>query len=116
MAGLGPAIHGLATSEQQKSWIPGPGPGMTGHQDIPSSTILPMAVILRCPASGRASKDADLSAPSTTILRGSLRSHLRMTVPLESQPLPHRHHYSTVTDFARLRGWSTSVPITTAVW
>jgi hypothetical protein len=23
--------------------------------------------------------------------------------------------YSTVTDFARLRGWSTSVPITTAV-
>ena len=24
--------------------------------------------------------------------------------------------YSTVTDFARLRGWSTSVPMTTAVW
>jgi hypothetical protein len=24
--------------------------------------------------------------------------------------------YSTVTDFARLRGWSTSVPICTAVW
>ena len=24
--------------------------------------------------------------------------------------------YSTVTDFARLRGWSTSVPMITAVW
>ncbi len=24
--------------------------------------------------------------------------------------------YSTVTDFARLRGWSTSVPLMTAVW
>jgi hypothetical protein len=24
--------------------------------------------------------------------------------------------YSTVTDFARFRGWSTSLPITTAVW
>jgi|LNFM01.1.fsa_nt_gb hypothetical protein len=24
--------------------------------------------------------------------------------------------YSTVTDFAKLRGWSTSVPIRTAVW
>jgi hypothetical protein len=24
--------------------------------------------------------------------------------------------YSTVTDLARLRGWSTSVPIITAVW
>lgn len=24
--------------------------------------------------------------------------------------------YSTVTDLARFRGWSTSVPITTAVW
>jgi hypothetical protein len=24
--------------------------------------------------------------------------------------------YSTVTDFARLRGWSTSVPMMTAVW
>ncbi len=24
--------------------------------------------------------------------------------------------YSTVTDFARLRGWSTSVPLSTAVW
>ena len=24
--------------------------------------------------------------------------------------------YSTVTDFARLRGWSTSVPLITAVW
>jgi hypothetical protein len=24
--------------------------------------------------------------------------------------------YSTVTDFARLRGWSTSVPLHTAVW
>lgn len=24
--------------------------------------------------------------------------------------------YSTVTDFARLRGWSTSVPFSTAVW
>ena len=27
-----------------------------------------------------------------------------------------RHRYSTVTDFARLRGWSTSVPRATAVW
>ena len=26
-----------------------------------------------------------------------------------------RHPYSTVTDFARLRGWSTSVPRATAV-
>ena len=24
--------------------------------------------------------------------------------------------YSTVTDFARFRGWSTSVPLSTAVW
>ncbi len=24
--------------------------------------------------------------------------------------------YSTVTHFARFRGWSTSLPITTAVW
>jgi hypothetical protein len=24
--------------------------------------------------------------------------------------------YSTVTDFAKLRGWSTSVPMSTAVW
>ncbi len=24
--------------------------------------------------------------------------------------------YSTVTDFARLRGWSTSVPLAVAVW
>jgi hypothetical protein len=24
--------------------------------------------------------------------------------------------YSTVTDFARLRGWSTSVPLSTATW
>jgi hypothetical protein len=24
--------------------------------------------------------------------------------------------YSTVTDFARLRGWSTSVPFSTATW
>jgi hypothetical protein len=24
--------------------------------------------------------------------------------------------YSTVTDFARFRGWSTSVPMNTAVW
>lgn len=24
--------------------------------------------------------------------------------------------YSTVTDFAKLRGWSTSVPLSTAVW
>jgi hypothetical protein len=24
--------------------------------------------------------------------------------------------YSTVTDFARLRGWSASLPMTTAVW
>jgi hypothetical protein len=29
---------------------------------------------------------------------------------------PFAHPYSTVTDFARLRGWSTSVPIRTAVW
>ena len=27
-----------------------------------------------------------------------------------------RHRYSTVTDLARLRGWSTSVPRATAVW
>ncbi len=27
-----------------------------------------------------------------------------------------RHRYSTVTDFARFRGWSTSVPRATAVW
>ena len=27
-----------------------------------------------------------------------------------------RLDHSTVTDLARLRGWSTSVPITTAVW
>gem|GEM_PF-2870248 len=27
-----------------------------------------------------------------------------------------RGYYSTVTDFARLRGWSTSVPMKTAAW
>jgi hypothetical protein len=27
-----------------------------------------------------------------------------------------RGRYSTVTDFARFRGWSTSVPFWTAVW
>ena len=26
------------------------------------------------------------------------------------------HHYSTVTLFARLRGWSTSVPLSVAMW
>ena len=30
----------------------------------------------------------------------------------KSTPL---HHHSTVTDFAKLRGWSTSVPLSTAV-
>lgn len=29
-------------------------------------------------------------------------------------PLPVPQPYSTVTDFARLRGWSTSVPLSTA--
>lgn len=29
---------------------------------------------------------------------------------------PIRLGYSTVTDFARLRGWSTSVPFATATW
>jgi hypothetical protein len=40
-----------------------------------------------------------------------------------TQPLPplrerraHARAYSTVTDFARLRGWSTSLPMKTAVW
>jgi hypothetical protein len=26
------------------------------------------------------------------------------------------HPYSTVTDFAKFRGWSTSLPMKTAVW
>ena len=30
--------------------------------------------------------------------------------------LEGRHTYSTVTDFARFRGWSTSVPRCTATW
>ena len=29
--------------------------------------------------------------------------------------LPPLHHHSTVTDLARFRGWSTSVPFSTAV-
>jgi len=42
--------------------------------------------------------------------------------PLARTQLPHEPPaaalvtYSTVTDFARLRGWSTSVPMITAVW
>ena len=27
-----------------------------------------------------------------------------------------RHRYPIVTDFARLRGWSTSVPLSVATW
>ena len=32
-----------------------------------------------------------------------------------SKKNPSLHHHSTVTDFARLRGWSTSVPFSNAV-
>jgi hypothetical protein len=38
-------------------------------------------------------------------------------IPTSPSGMRARYYpYSTVTDFARLRGWSTSVPITTAVW
>ena len=36
-------------------------------------------------------------------------------VSSSTDALSMRSAYSTVTDFARLRGWSTSVPFTTAV-
>ena len=40
----------------------------------------------------------------------SVDPHFRPRYPLEQDP------HSTVTDFARLRGWSTSAPLSTAMW
>ena len=51
--------------------------------------------------------DAELGRPLGDDARGDHRIGRRARA---------RHPYSTVTDFARLRGWSTSVPRATAVW
>jgi hypothetical protein len=45
-------------------------------------------------------------------LEGNLPIQKGGRPPKKNPPL---HHHSTVTDFARLRGWSTSVPFSTAV-
>jgi hypothetical protein len=45
---------------------------------------------------------------AATIYRAAGTSERRRAAALDA--------YSTVTDFARLRGWSTSVPLSTAVW
>ena len=50
-----------------------------------------------------------------------MRSTLMMSIPSSVVPggteaVRHRSRYSTVTDLARLRGWSTSVPRATAMW
>ncbi len=51
-----------------------------------------------------------IGATRDVIVSGARK--LRMRNPLRLRPDDH----STVTDFARLRGWSTSVPMKTAVW
>jgi hypothetical protein len=50
-----------------------------------------------------------VSLPRRTVAFGILSSRFRWCSP-------NIEAYSTVTLFARLRGWSTSVPLMTAVW
>ena len=56
--------------------------------------------------------DAELRGARRAPGRGSARPPRRPRGPAIPAPSP----YSTVTDFARLRGWSTSVPRATATW
>jgi hypothetical protein len=51
----------------------------------------------------------------STPFRGS-RSMNEFREPLTQRGPPRGASYSTVTLLARLRGWSTSVPLSTAVW
>ena len=50
-------------------------------------------------------------------IRGLLRVVVPKMFPIFGYTLFHRPNlYSTVTDFAKLRGLSTSVPLATATW
>lgn len=45
-----------------------------------------------------------------------IRIQTKGSFPSRASPSVQVHNHSTVTDFARLRGWSTSVPMKSAVW
>ena len=61
-------------------------------------------------------RPAPHSTPAVPLYRERPAGALSAYVGAIWPQAPDRGAYSTVTDFARFRGWSTSVPICTAVW
>ena len=62
--------------------------------------------------------DPDDKSAGYKVKTGKDKLEGNLPVPKGGRPSkknPSLHHHSTVTDFARLRGWSTSVPFSTAV-
>src|SRR6266436_4359829 len=45
MAGLVPAIHVLATSSQESTWMPGSSPGMTDDRDARTLVARPLRIV-----------------------------------------------------------------------
>ncbi len=61
-------------------------------------------------------KDPDDKRKGYRIKKGKTNLEVAVTPVKRGKFSAPLHHYSTVTDFARFRGWSTSVPLATAVW
>ena len=62
--------------------------------------------------------DPDDKSAGYKVKTGKDKLEGNLPVPKGGRPSkknPSLHHHSTVTDFARLRGWSTSVPFSNAV-
>ena len=62
--------------------------------------------------------DPDNKGKGYKVKVGKYKLEENLLVPKGGRPSkknPSLHHHSTVTDLARFRGWSTSVPFSTAV-
>ena len=66
-------------------------------------------------ANSRKAISLSLSQPRITISRRDIISPMASSPDILRNAQPNNRGYSTVTDFARLRGWSASLPMTTAV-
>ena len=88
MAGLVPAIH--VFRGRRKSWIPGSSPGMTafrcGTVILDRRQVDPASSAEREGDPGPALRFGGDDVFEASILRGSLRSHLRMTAFMIGSP------------------------------
>ena len=66
-----------------------------------------------CPGDGRLQRAGRFAR---SVVHPPGRIALALKTSREGRRALKGRRYSTVTDFARLRGWSTSVPMNTAVW